>query len=369
MSFAMKYAQRKILRRIGLFRLFIGMGALCMASLSCIKPLTPEEFTKESCGGYKVVAKLQTAGYSQDVIAIDTCAYLARGQGLLAIVNIKDPQRPQLLSELLYQNNIQGYSKRLAYTKTSAGTETVYSADGPFGIAIVDVTDKFHPKTINKNNGYKPTIGLCVCNNILLSMTSADGIWFSDISNPKKINPINQIQVPGYAESICMSSDSSYALVAIGEGGFIMNNFSLYKKGMTALDNATVIYIKNNSHLMGRFDLPGFAEDIAAQSGTNYAFLACGPAGLQIVDYSDTSDIKLAGSFATGGYAKAVRVTGDRAYLATEAEGVQIIDISNVASPRLIGKVKVSDVWGIDVSNGYVYAADRQEGLIIIKIP
>ena len=364
----MKYDQIKIFRRVGEFCLFIGI-ALCMAPLSCVKPLTPEEFIKESCGGYTVVAKLRTAGYSQDVIAIDSCDYLARGQGLIAIVNIKDPQHPKLLSEILYQNAIEGYSKKIAYTKNSAGTEILYCADGRPGIAIVNVTDKLHPKVLNSNNGYKPTVGLCVCNNILISMTSADGIRFSDISNPKKINLVHDPQVPGYAESVCMSSDSSYALVAIGEGGFIMYNFSPYKKGTIAIDTVTKTYISNHSYLFGRFDLPGSAEDITTKPGTNYACIACGPAGLQIIDYSDTSNIRLAGSFVTGGYAKAVRVDGDRAYLAIEAEGVQIIDISNVASPKLIGKVKLSDVWGIDVKNGYVYAADRQEGLIIIKIP
>jgi hypothetical protein len=116
-------------------------------------------------------------------------------------------------------------------------------------------------------------------------------------------------------------------------------------------------------------DLPGLAEDITIKPGTKYALLACGPAGLQIVDYSDTAQIKLVGSFATGGYAKEVCVVGDLAYIAAELHGVQIIDISNVASPKRIGIVKTKKARGITVSNGYVYVADQYEGLIIIKIP
>jgi hypothetical protein len=358
MSFNMKYDQLEIIRRVIKFCFFIGICALCIIHISCSKPMSPEEVAEETSGGYMVVSKLKTAGYAQDVIAVDSCAYLAQGQGGIAIVNIKDPRHPALISEVLY-DDIPGYSRKVAYAKDSVGTEVIYSADGVPGVASVDVTDKLHPTVARKNNGFKPTISFFVFSKLLFTMISADGIWVSDISNPKFVNPIVNIQVPGYGKSVCISSDSVYALLAIGEGGVVMLNFSRLIAGKREFP----------TFMSGRLDLPGSSEYIVIIPGTKYACIACGPVGLQIIDYSDTSDIKVVGSLATGGFAKDVCVAGDRAYLATELQGVQIIDISNVASPRRIGKVKFTNTRGIDVRGGYVYVADEQEGLIIFKIP
>jgi len=353
----MTYGQSMGIRHTTMLRFFLGIG---MLSLSCIRPMAPEEAAERTSGGYSVAAKLRTTGSTQDVIAVDSCAYLARGQGGVAIVNINDPQHPQLLSEVLY-DTIPGYSMKIAFVKDSAGTEVIYSADGSPGIATVDVTDKLHPRVTRNNNGYRPTISFFVFKNFLFSTASAEGLYVSDISDPKFIGPIANFQVPGYGKGVCMSSDGVYALLAIGEGGVIMLNFSGLLAGTRELPSPNTF--------SGRLDLPGSAEYVAIIPGTAYACIACGPAGLHIIDYSDTAHIKVAGSFGTGGFAKDVCVEGDKAYLATESQGVQIIDIANVASPRRIGQVKLTDVRGVDVSNGYIYAADQEEGLIIITIP
>jgi hypothetical protein len=357
MSFTMKFGQLKIISRVGKLRLFIGICALCMAPVSCIGPIAPENFAKEISGGYTVVAKLQTTGYAQDVVVADSFAYVSQGQCGVAIVNVSDPQNPRLFSELLYE--IPGYSAKVAYVKNNSGAEVVYSADGPNGVASIDVIDKRNPTVPRSSAQFKPAKGLFVYKNFLFCSDSTQGIGIGDISDPKFPEAVQSIKVPGYAKGVCVSLDSVYLLCAVGEEGFVMENISRLVTGTEIPDT-----------LSGRLDLPGLAEDIAIKPNTKYAFLACGPAGLQIVDYADTANIKVAGTFATGGYAREVCVVGDRAYLATEKNGVQIIDISNVASPKRIGLVKTKyAALGITVSNGYIYAADRYEGLIVIKIP
>jgi hypothetical protein len=338
------------------FRFLTGLIAVGALTQSCIRTTSPEDIAAEEGGGYSVVGKLRPTGYVQDVIVVDSCAYLAQGQGGFAIVNIKDPQQPQLMSELLYETS--GYARKLAYVKDSAGTEVIYCADGAYGVASIDVTDKLHPRVPKRNLGYKPAISFFVFKRFLFTMVNGGGIAIAPFDDAKYPGVEVYIKVPGYGKSVCMSSDSVYALLAIGEGGVVMLNFSHLVTGTEIPDS-----------LSGRLDLPGSAEYIVIIPGTKYACIACGPAGLQIIDYSDTANIKVAGAFATGGFAKDVCVAGNRAYLATELHGVQIIDISNVASPRLIGKVQINDVRGIDVNNGYVYAADQYEGLVIIKIP
>jgi hypothetical protein len=337
-------------------RFSTGLIVLCMLSASCIKPNSPEDVAMEEGGGYVVVAKFATTGYAQDIVVTDSFAYMAQGQGGVAIINVADPAHPRLSSELLYE--IPGYSRKVAYVKDSAGTEVVFSADGAYGAASVDVSDKLHPTVPRRNTGMKPSISFFVFKKFLFCTISADGVAIADISDPKYPTPVSNIQLPGFGKAVCVSVDSVYMLLAVGEGGFVMENISRLATGLEIPDT-----------LSGRLDLPGQAEDIAIVPNTKYACLACGTAGLQIVDYADTAHIKLVGSFATGGYAKEVCVAGDRAYLATELHGVQIIDISDVASPKRIGIVKTTEARGITVANGYVYVADQYEGLIIIKIP
>ena len=336
-----------------------GVIAAGMFTQSCIKSTSPEDIAAEIGGGYTVVAKLEPTGYAQDVIVVDSCAYIAEGQGGFGIVSVKDPEHPILLSELLYET--AGYARKLAYFKDSDGTEIIYCADGSYGVASIDVTDKIHPRVPKKNNGYRPAISFCIFRKFLLTAVNGNGIAivpFNDPKFPLVSDPPTGFKVPGYCKGVCISADSGYALLACGEGGFNILNLSHW-----------VTHTKIPDGVSGRLDLPGSAEYIVNIPGTKYACIACGPAGLQIIDYADTAHIKLVGSFATGGFAKDVCVAGSRAYLATELHGVQIIDIEDVTTPKLIGKVQTSDARGIDVSNGYVYVTDQYQGLIIIKIP
>ena len=358
MNLTMKYGQLGIISRVGKFRFFIGI-ALCIASLSCIGPNAPENAPKELSGGYTVMATLQTTGYARDVIVADSFAYIAQGQCGLAIINVGDPHNPRLVSELI--NNISGSSQKIAYAKNSAGVEVIYLAYGPSGFASIEVTDQIHPIVTRQPDAkFQATMSMFVFKNFIFCSDSTSGVGVGDITDPKfPSQAAGGIKTPGFSRGACVSSDSVYLLCAVGEAGLVMENISHLLKGGLKPDT-----------LSGRLPLPGVAEDIAIKPGTKYAFIACGPAGLQIVDYSDTSNINIVGSFATGGYAKEVRVIGDKAYLATEKSGVQIIDISNVASPKRIGIVKTKySALGISISNGYVYAVDQYDGLVVIKIP
>jgi hypothetical protein len=357
MNCTMNYRHGKIIRGSGTFRFFFGICTLGITAMSCVGPSAPENVARELSGGYEVVAKLPTTGYAQDVVVADSFAYVTQGQCGVAIVNVGDPHDPRLVSEVI--NVLPGYSGKLAYLKDTAGIEMVYSANGSYGLTSVEVIDKRNPVVTRPNDAqFQVTMGIFVFKNFIFCSDGPSGIGIGDLSDPKFPEAMSGIPVPGYSMGACVSSDSVYLLCAVGEEGFVMENISNLVYGFEIPDT-----------LSGHLDLPGNAEDVTIKPGTTYAFVACGPAGLQIINYSDTANIKVEGSFAAGGYTKEVCVVGDRAYLATEQHGVQIIDISNVASPRRIGVVKVTDVRGIFVSNGFIYAADRLEGLIIIKIP
>jgi len=87
------------------------------------------------------------------------------------------------------------------------------------------------------------------------------------------------------------------------------------------------------------------------------------------MDYSDTSNIFVAGSFDSIGYAKDLIYDNDLIYLTTETYGLQIINVSDITKPFLVGVVPTSFALGLCKDDKYIYVADETDGLIIISIP
>jgi len=84
--------------------------------------------------------------------------------------------------------------------------------------------------------------------------------------------------------------------------------------------------------------------------------------GLEIIDISDPTAPKLAGSIATAGAAYDVHVSGDYAYVAESASydsswrGLEVIDIKRPASPLIVGSYKRSvNTHAVYVSGNYAY--------------
>jgi len=123
----------------------------------------------------------------------------------------------------------------------------------------------------------------------------------------------------------------------------------------------------------------------------NYAYIADGNAGLQIVNVQNAEDMKLAGSYSTEGEAKAVDLVaindtlangsnGDKytvnlthpdtklyAFLAYGNKGLQIVDVTQPESAKLIGAIDVgSYVNDLRVVKNLVYLVTSDKGLLIV---
>ncbi|MFM6873212.1 MAG: cadherin domain-containing protein, partial [Dolichospermum sp.] len=118
--------------------------------------------------------------------------------------------------------------------------------------------------------------------------------------------------------------------------------------------------------LVGTYDTSGIAMGV--QVVGNYAYVADGDSGLQIIDISNPAAPTLKGNYDTSGIALGVQVVGNYAYVA-DNYGLQIIDISNPTTPTLKGNYDTSgNAWGVQVVGNYAYVADNVSGLQIIDI-
>lgn len=327
--------------------LFLFAGLILF--IGCGKPNDPESMMPED-GGYKIVSRTGTSGFANDVLKKDNLLYVAQGEGGLSIFNIADPVNPFLVS--LTTEGLRGYSGKIAIKDS-----VVYLSANTFGINVVDVRDPDTPVVTVTNLGIKPAKNLLVLGNWLFTAISEQGVGLADLSYPTEPDIRGQFFTTGYALGLAISSDSNYLFVAGGEMGLSIYNVSNMQEGFG-------IYPQ-----VGWCDTPGDAESVVILEENSLAFLACGTSGLQILDYSDTTNIFIAGTFDSAGYAKDLLYSNNRIYMAAELGGFQIIDVSDPTAPKLVGAVQTKFALGLEMDEDYIYLADEDDGIIIFSIP
>lgn len=99
----------------------------------------------------------------------------------------------------------------------------------------------------------------------------------------------------------------------------------------------------------------------------DYAFVAAGPHGLNIVDIADPAEPRRVAALTTTD-ARAVDCRDNYVYLADGDRGVKIIDVSEPGKPVQVGARKTFAAQDLKVRNNYLYVADGEKGLKVINI-
>ncbi|GAG71715.1 unnamed protein product, partial [marine sediment metagenome] len=106
----------------------------------------------------------------------------------------------------------------------------------------------------------------------------------------------------------------------------------------------------------------------------NYAYMASGGPGIQIINISDPASPKLTGSYNTPGRDSDVFISGGYAYVTDEyvtskTTGLQILNISNPSNPTLTGSYNIApkDANSVFVSGNYAFMAD-DDGLRVLDV-
>src|SRR5439155_7700771 len=101
-------------------------------------------------------------------------------------------------------------------------------------------------------------------------------------------------------------------------------------------------------------DIPGFANNIDVSG--NYAYVAAGAAGLEIVDVTNHSSPRIVASRSLPGNANDVKVVGNYAYVASGSAGLQIVNVANPFGPVIAGSLSTGGVaWDVVVKGTRAY--------------
>lgn len=111
--------------------------------------------------------------------------------------------------------------------------------------------------------------------------------------------------------------------------------------------------------------LPGMVSDILVHN--HMAYVACGPAGVYLVDVKNAKSPKLRKGIDTPGGATRLTRSDDTLVIADGTQGVVLVDISKPENPKTIGTWKSKGYVRHAILHGdFVYAAEGRQGIAVI---
>ncbi len=288
----------------------------------------------------------------RDVYVTGNYAYLA-GVDSFFVIDICDPASPQFVAGVGTQGQGHGIFVSEHYLFLANYSDMrIYDVDDPSNPQLVTIYDQ----------PYARFKSVFVQNEIAYVITARHGIFLLNVSDPS--NPQDTgfyYNVYGTMTDVNVVGD--YIYVAAYQDGLQIYEFDV-GGGTPGGDSLHISYI-------GHLNLSGDAYGIHVQD--NYAYVANGFHGLEVVDVSDPFNPFEAAHMPVNAWdAVDVFVSGNYAYVLTNGDrGLHIVDISNPLSPNEVGYISVSGNSGygnrLFVSGNYAYIATG-DGLRIVDV-
>ena len=334
-------------------------------------------------GGY------DTADWAVGVAVVTNYAYVADGYSGLQVIDISNPAHPQWVG---------GYDTADYAMGVAVAGNYAYVADMDAGLQAIDISGPANPQRVGGYDTPGAAWGVAVAGNYAYVADGGSGLQVLAIEPVASMagivmlanaaNTFNGL-FSGNAAGLTNLNASQLTTgtlplaqlpaPVLTNGAFAVNltgnftgNFTGNAGGLTNLDSlqltGPLTLRTSDPVLLGDYeDFDGAAIGVAVAD--NYAYLADGWAGLQVMDIGNPANPQWIGSFVTFGYACGVAVAGHYAYLADGTNGLLVINISNPASPQGVGGYHSGGcASGVAVAGHYAYVADQWVGLQVIDV-
>lgn len=268
---------------------------------------------------------------------------VAGDQGVYTKIDVTDPENPSLAS---YNLNTAGFSNNII-----VDADTAYICDGYNGMLLVDVAD--NPVYLDSVESAGMTYDVDVFEDYAYLATGESGLKVLDINAMSDyIEEVGSLNTPGEAYGIKKPGGSR---VYVADGSRGLSVLSVFNPAYPSLVKTDIISI----------------NDVCTDVEVNetYAFLACGRDGLRIVDITETIfEVNPLGPMNTPGSLKALKLVGDRLYLA-DSSAVYIYDVSGLPTQisivdSLTNQENDIHAVGIDIHNHTVVIANGEYGIL-----
>ena len=238
----------------------------------------------------------------------------------------------------------------------------------PDGVEVQTGTDPLNPtsydlKKATASSLLQPT-AFVLTTNVLVLNASAQLSWKVNLIDGKTTLDLTADPRTNYSSSdlnICNFGTPKGMVFAGNAGGCVItisqNTLSVTAQGTVQSFTPTALSF---------VAIPGFANNVKVNG--NYAYVAAGSAGLQVVDVSDRTNPHVVSSLALPSNANNLRIRGSTLFMAVNS-GLLTVDVTNPLAPRLVGSLSMPGVaWDVALSGNLAFVADGTSGLQIADI-
>ncbi|GEM_PF-2515070 len=288
-------------------------------------PEKPKVFTYEPYSKVYAGTRITSFEISGDYLYVVT-------EDRFEIFDISDLKNPVKVAEIYPPSEIYiGPLGGLAIVNDSVA----YIGDYRYGgIWIVDIKDKYHPKTIGTIKG--PSGVLAILGKYMYA-TRDKTIWIYDISNPTSPVKVNKITL----------KFSNY-----------ISGFARYGNYAYVVDYYTGIGILNISNVTNPVMIKKITGFTAVRTKVvgNLLFVATRYEDFRIYNISDPENPKFIAKASGGvpGYTEDIAISGNYVYVVASTYGLKIFGISDISKPKYKGAIKSNDVRAIAYVDGYL---------------
>ncbi|MDH4284374.1 MAG: hypothetical protein OEV35_03560, partial [Gallionellaceae bacterium] len=367
----------------------------------------------------KLLAQARSQGKIVHMALSDGYAYLTSSTGMLQIVDVQDPQRPQLLADYSLEHppvalsveqgraylasgkqlTILDVSRpqspqwvaRLALHSEAVALDVVggyaYLALAKSGLAVLDVHE---PGNVREAGNFRGDVrDVVVADGKVYLANGATGLTLLDASDPQALRWLGSINRIGNALSlnygsgyVALRNDRSEIslidvrnpklpkTVATYRAEHPIDAIALAQKQVLSGSGALLETINFSTPAPAIVDSSiNFGGSRRAVIRDNILYVADWFSGLHLYDISDPASLRHLSAYHTPGSPKGVAVRGNYAYVGDDDHGVQIIDISKPKHPRKVSEIATPGLaYAVKLAGDYLYLADHRGGFHIINI-
>jgi hypothetical protein len=229
-------------------------------------------------------------------------------------------------------------------TEFSAAGDRLYVAQNGEGIGIYDNSVAGHPALLRRFGSYMAPRNVHVSEGLAFVSSTFGRFDIFDLGDPTEPRWISGLTMRSPVDA---AASGNVAAICVDQG-------------LQLLD------ISDPSNPIRKGFFTNACEGVALSG--KYAFLASKGGGIVVVDISTPENPVRAGGLFRSGQGHALRLVGDRCYVANRFS-LEILDVSNPAMPVALGRLALPNwVFDVAISGKYAYVADGPGGLKVIDV-
>ena len=282
----------------------------------------PVSYTDETDVSETFLPIVGDAGIGPTIdVTVDGDLAYAIGRGVLRVLDVSQPLKPQVLGQLSGLGNTRQLVARQGI---------VYVGSREDGVFVIDATDPARPRLLTRYDSVEFATGVGISGDVLFLACRHYGVELVDVSMPDKPVHLSTVRT-GEAQSVSIRNGFLYA-------------------GVWGTSEVVAVDVRNprRPQITARVPLDGYGDGLDVSGEYLYA--------------------------ATGHHGRAKhREPGDPGF--GRGHGLEVLDISDPAHPTFVSRVKFppfyklgNDMWGVTVVDGLAFVADTHNGMFLVDV-